>query len=997
MGSEHKDWYKLTEELVKLARRELRNAFLRAGDDDERLKYPTLAREVRRVIDDDERWTWSPKQAVIDVIWIVFKDIPETLTGRNYELRHQADGDNAWKGKPEREIAEFLYGYRDQELPASKLLNGAFVPHTYKGSYLQKAYELLGYSGANRDTSRALRVIRQDMAAAILDLKPNDPRLPPFVQPSAPMPTTEAEPSAAVTNDDSIDRSPSRTVSDLDPFDLGVHHPIVIDGDVAESALPPYAERRHDHQLRELLTDVTKSLMVVLTGGSSTGKTRTAWEAVTACLPDWQLHIPTSLGDLDRLIEQQTDQSQTVVWLDEAQDTLQADPTAIPRAFRALLTAPGRVVVLATMWTDPYWQWFTTEPARGEPDPWRQLRALLFDSRRVTRIRVPESFTDEPEALDTLRSLAQTDGRLAEAIDTASDGKVIQTLSGGTLLVDRYQDAADTRRHAWAVITAAIDACRLGHDRRLPAGVLEDGAIGYLTEDTDRVGDDDWFTAALRHATQEVRGVAVFRPARVSGGVGSADSYILDDYVLQHGQQVRKYEPASESLWDALIEHVEDYASRRRLVGAAEHRHMRGVAVSLALPFADEGHAWFLYKLIELLERTGMAEELKELRQALGSLADPAAIREQGVALKESGNLWEAEGWLVQACVAGDTTAMTMMAEQEEARGEIDGAAAYLQWRAQRLPYLALEKGGDRRYSPYWDMVTLFCRAGRLEEAEEFWREAIRFDGHFIDLLGPDGASKIDPDVPHEREWLLRAIAERVVGLDFLFQLGDERAEEILRSVVALDAPASPFAMEELAGLLERAGKSDTAAEWLQSAAEAGSPSAMRLQAERLEADGSESDADEWWRRAAREGDEEAIWHLMQRYASGGRLQEVDDSAPLALHGDDSAASIGLAYGIAMRLHKAKLTGAAESLLRSAAGTGNPLALARLGNFLMATGSPQEAEQLLRRAILVDGNSFAYQSLCFLLVEKDADEADRLVRFGLEPDGKTGEPWSGDQ
>lgn len=781
-------------------------------------------------------------------------------------------------------------------------------------------------------------------------------------------------------------------ILELDPFDLGVHHPIVIDGDVAESVLPSYAERRHDHQLRELLTNITKSLMVVLTGGSSTGKTRTAWEAVEKCLPGWPLHVPHGLDDLDQLRSQRTAQSKDVVWLDEAQDILQADPTAIPRTLRALLAAPGRVVVLATMRTDPYWLRFTTEPVRGEPDPWRQMRALLLDSRRVVRIRVPESFADEPQALDTLRRLARTDSRLAEALSTASDGKVIQTLSGGTLLVNRYQDAADTRRHAWAVITAAIDACRLGHARRLPAGVLENGALGYLSEETDRVGDDDWFTAALRHATQEVRGVAIFRPARVSGGVGSADSYILDDYVLQHGQQVRKYVPAPASLWDALIVHVGDPSSRKQLVEAAEDRHLLEVAISLAGPAAEESRLWFLYKLIELIERTGMGvEDLNAAKQELGILADPVAMRERAIARQEAGSIEEANEWWELAALAGDVRAMTVLAKRDEALGEIDSAAGYLLQRADCLPIYDLETGPDRRRSPIWDVVTLFCRAGRLEEAEEFWRMVILIDNSMLDLLDPDGDGQADADVPYEKEWLSRAIAEFEFPLHKIAWSFDPRAEAILRRIAEDDNPASPFAMEELADLLKRNERTDDAAAWLRRAAEAGNPSAMRRQAQNLDADDQAQEADDWWRRAAQAGDEEAIWHEIQHHEAAGTGQEVDGLWQWVLQGDDSEWHVDSIYRFVGRLAESGQTDRAESLARYAADTRGPHAWTCLAEYLVDHGQHEEAEVWLRRAVVL-GERPAYDALRSLLRRRKPEESERLMRFGVEPDGKTAEP-----
>jgi hypothetical protein len=78
--------------------------------------------------------------------------------------------------------------------------------------------------------------------------------------------------------------SPARPVGQWDPVELGVHR--VIGGGL----LPPYVRRRHDQVLRTILDPgVAANRLVVVRGGSSTGKSRAAYEAVLDRLPDWRL------------------------------------------------------------------------------------------------------------------------------------------------------------------------------------------------------------------------------------------------------------------------------------------------------------------------------------------------------------------------------------------------------------------------------------------------------------------------------------------------------------------------------------------------------------------------------------------------------------------------------------------------------------------------------------------------------------------------------------
>ena len=72
-----------------------------------------------------------------------------------------------------------------------------------------------------------------------------------------------------------------------DPLQLGVHR--VISG----GPMPAYVRRPHDELLRAVLDPAEQvSRLVVVRGGSSTGKTRAAYEAVIAVLADWQLDYP---------------------------------------------------------------------------------------------------------------------------------------------------------------------------------------------------------------------------------------------------------------------------------------------------------------------------------------------------------------------------------------------------------------------------------------------------------------------------------------------------------------------------------------------------------------------------------------------------------------------------------------------------------------------------------------------------------------------------------
>ena len=73
----------------------------------------------------------------------------------------------------------------------------------------------------------------------------------------------------------------------------------------------------HDELLLAVLDPaVSSSRLVVVRGGSSTGKTRAAYEAVAARLADWHLDYPLDPGALKARLETGIP-ARTVLWLGE--------------------------------------------------------------------------------------------------------------------------------------------------------------------------------------------------------------------------------------------------------------------------------------------------------------------------------------------------------------------------------------------------------------------------------------------------------------------------------------------------------------------------------------------------------------------------------------------------------------------------------------------------------------------------------------------------------
>ncbi|MEU0764607.1 hypothetical protein ABZ351_33640 [Streptomyces microflavus] len=84
--------------------------------------------------------------------------------------------------------------------------------------------------------------------------------------------------------------------------------------------LPAYVPRAHDEHVRDWLRKVVEgggTRLLVLRGGSCTGKTRTAFEAVREVMPDWRLVYPkTAQAMVELLSGVPLAPAGTVLWLD---------------------------------------------------------------------------------------------------------------------------------------------------------------------------------------------------------------------------------------------------------------------------------------------------------------------------------------------------------------------------------------------------------------------------------------------------------------------------------------------------------------------------------------------------------------------------------------------------------------------------------------------------------------------------------------------------------
>ena len=627
------------------------------------------------------------------------------------------------------------------------------------------------------------------------------------------------------------------TVAEWDPFDLGVHRAITIDSKISnepDQKLPQYITRQHDLDLDRFLADHRGNTMAILAGGSSTGKTRAAYEAVLRNFPHRPLlRITESEQFVDCVIAGRLAEP-SVVWLDEAQLFLTSEGgEAALKIFERILlgNAGGPVAIIGTMWPE-FWKTLVSPPGPGEDDPYYQFRR--FAEIAVGCFRVPDTLA-APEV--------PSDPRLVAAIRAAGvNGRVIQVLSGSPFVIERYlRPAGEEGRFERAILTAAIDARRLGHLSPLPTSLLAEAAVAYLDQGDLARAPQDWFETGLHRAVSSTYGIGALRPYSVGFGADRANEYILNDYLERYGNSTRADTIVPSAVWSALATHTVDPDDCIRVAKEAGKLGLYRYAIPLATKAADTGDTSALRELNSLLESSERIPHAAQWWHRAVDAGDTIAIQRLADLLERTGRLSEAEQWWHRAVDAGDTIAIQRLADLLERTGRLSEAEQWWHRAVDAGDTIAIQRLAD-----------LLERTGRLSEAEQWWHRAVDAGDtiaiqRLAELLRRAGRE------PEAEQWWRRAggiseirimlrAAERLYSAD-----RDREAEQLWNR--AAEA-GNTDAMMRLADFLLRTGRLSESESWLRRAADAGDPPAMEELTQLLERRGRVVEAEQWRRRA---------------------------------------------------------------------------------------------------------------------------------------------------
>ena len=666
---------------------------------------------------------------------------------------------------------------------------------------------------------------------------------------------------------------------------LGVHAAISVSG-VPDEVPPEYVPRDTDAAEAGVRARVAAAAerggFVLLVGGSSVGKTRCAAEAVRALLPEWWLVHPAGPAEVAALAAAAP--ARLVLWLDELQRYLDGEHGLTGAVVRTLLNSPHPAVIIGTIWPELYAA-YTTLPGPGADLHARERQVL--DLADIVRIGAQFS----PAEQDRARAAAARDPRLQVALGAAGYG-LTQTLAAAPQLIARWEDARTAAPYAWAVLTAVLDAARLGARAPLSADLLRAAAPGYCTGQQQAEAPDNWFEQAMAYTTTKLHGaVAALSPA--GAGMRQVAGYAAADYLIQHASRERRSTRVPASTWDAILSHLRDPADTARVADSASNRLLYRYAIPLYRHAADAGDGDAARQLAWLLAERGDLDGLR----ARADAGDRDAARRLAGLLAARGDLDQ----LRSRADAGDRSAARQLADLLAAREDLDGLRAQAdagdRSAANRLAKVLAGRGdldglraradagdGDAAYR----LAEVLAGRGDLDQAEQILRsraDAGDRDGAYrlAELLA--GRGDLD-----QAEQILRSRADAGDGsaayrlAEVLAGRGDlDQAEQILRS--RADA-GDGYVGYRLAEML--AGRGDL--DGLRARADAGDGSAAYRLAEVLAGRGDLDQAEQILRSRADAGDGYVGYRLAEMLAARGDLDQAEQLRRFGLDVDGSIA-----------------------------------------------------------------------------------------------------------
>jgi eukaryotic-like serine/threonine-protein kinase len=322
------------------------------------------------------------------------------------------------------------------------------------------------------------------------------------------------------------------------PLYVGVHpapgasRTLSEDHSLPSPRVPVYVPRDIDGQLRELLAC---GGFVLIVGDSTAGKTRSAYEAMAATLPEHILIVPHGRDALPSALARAAEIRHCVVWLDDLEQFLGA---LTRNTIAELVEEHGcHRVILATLRAAEETRYTSDSIAdQSGRQAHRDAREVL---EQAERLQLPRLFTSAERQRARLRDW---DHRIVDALTHAETYGIAEYLAAGPELLRDWEDAwnpntdpsVPANPRGAALVMAAVDIRRAGYTAPLPVKLLADVHSHYLEERGGRRLHPEPYATAWAWARQPRRATTALLQAMDDHHVEVFD-YLVD--VVQRRSQ----------------------------------------------------------------------------------------------------------------------------------------------------------------------------------------------------------------------------------------------------------------------------------------------------------------------------------------------------------------------------------------------------------------------------------------------------------------------------